>query len=56
MFGEINERSEVLDDITGLIPNRVYEKGGPELAAILATVVNFRTTLRSALKLGFNFR
>jgi hypothetical protein len=36
MLSEIYERGEMLHDITGLIPDRADEDGGPKHAAILA--------------------
>src|SRR5471030_2249168 len=55
MLGQINERGEVLDDIADLVSNGTDEKGGPELAAVLAAVSNLRTTDRFSVKLGLNF-
>ena len=55
MFGEVDERGKILNNITALISNRADEEGGPKLAAILAVVTNFRPVGRT-LKLGFNLR
>src|SRR5512132_630389 len=56
MFREIDERGKILNNIATLIPNRAYEEACPELTAILSTVANFHSTVRLALKLGFNSR
>jgi hypothetical protein len=47
MLSEIYERGEMLHDITGLIPDRADEDGGPKHAAILAPKIN--------LKIAFSF-
>lgn len=39
------------DNVTTLIPNRADEDGGPELAAILTAIADFRSTLQIALRL-----
>jgi hypothetical protein len=44
----------MLHDITAPVPNRADEDCRPELAAILAAIANFRTTLRSACECCIN--
>ena len=47
VFGEINERCKILNDVTARIANRTDEDPGPELAAILAAAENFRPAGRT---------
>jgi hypothetical protein len=54
--GEIHERGEMLHNLTALIPNSADEDGGPEHAAVLATVANFLAAVRAALERGLNLR
>src|SRR5688572_13643255 len=56
VVGEIHERGEMLDDIAALVPNRADEERGPELAAVLAAVVNFRIVVGAAVERGFDLR
>jgi hypothetical protein len=56
MLGEIHERGEMLHNITAHIPNRAHVNGGPEHAAILTAVANFRIAVGAALECGFDFR
>ena len=56
LFGEIHERSEMLNNLTALIPNRANEDGGPEHAAILAPVANLRTVVGTARERGLDLR
>src|SRR5260370_42230129 len=56
LLGEIHERGEMLLNTTALIQNRADEDGGPEHAAILAAVTNFRTVGGAALERDFDLR
>ena len=59
VLGLINQRDEILHNVSSRIPHRVDEDGGPELAAIPAAVVNFRIDLgatTAALDQGFESR
>src|ERR1700676_5527194 len=56
LLGEIHEGGEMLHDLTALIENGADEDGGPEHAAILAAVANFRTVVGSALERGLDLR
>jgi hypothetical protein len=56
MLGNIHERGEMLDSISALILNRADEDGGPEQAAILAAVTDFRMAIGAALERGFDCR
>src|SRR5665213_2831906 len=56
LLGEIDERGEMLHNLTALIQNRADENGGPEHAAILAAVANFRTVIGAALERGLDLR
>lgn len=52
--GEIDERSKILNNRAAFIANGTDEKRRPELAAILASIANFRAIARMTFKLGFN--
>ena len=56
MFGKIDERRKILNDVTALIANRADEDVGPELASILATAKDFSSAAGRTFELGFNSR
>ena len=47
MFGKIDERCKILNDVTVFITNRADEDCGPELASILATVKDLSSAARA---------
>src|SRR6185437_10952742 len=56
VFGQINKRSEILNDITARIANGTDEDSGPELASILASAENFGPVAGRTFEFGLNSR
>lgn len=53
---EIDERGEILDDFSILVADRANKDDGPEIAAILAAILDFRAALGMRLKLALYLR
>ena len=56
LLGEVHERGEMLHNITALVQDRADEDGGPEYAAILAAVADFRTVVGAAVERDLDLR